>query len=329
MLRWGVLSTAKIGREHVIPAICAADDNVLSAVASRDAEAARTLADRFGAPHAFSSYEALLDSDQVDAVYIPLPTAMHVEWAEKSARAGKHVLCEKPIALKASEIDRLIATRDETGVLISEAFMVTYHPQWHKVRELIEGGAIGTLRQVDAAFTYFNRDAGNMRNVPELGGGVIPDIAVYPTVTTRFATGKEPQRISATVDFDPGFGTDRYASVRADYGSFEQSFYISTQMAQRQTIAFHGDKGFIELTAPWNSNLYEGDEVRLHNQDHRKTDIFRYTGIDQYRLEIEAFGKAIETGEREPIFSLEDSVKNQRVIDAIYRAGEEGGWVEV
>ncbi len=329
MFRWGILSTAKIGREHVIPAICAADNCVLSTIASRDEGAARALSDRFGAPHAFGSYEALLDSDKIDGVYIPLPTSMHVEWAEKAARAGKHVLCEKPIALKASEIDRLIAARDETGVLISEAFMVTYHPQWHKVRDLIADGAIGKLRQVDAAFTYFNVDADNMRNRPELGGGVIPDIAVYPTVTTRFATGAEPRRISAAVDFDPEFGTDRYASVRAGYGAFEQSFYVSTQMAHRQTIAFHGDDGFIEVTAPWNSNLYEGDEVRLHDRSHSRMEVFRYSGVDQYRLEVEAFATAIESGDRSPIFSLEDSVRNQKAIDAIYRAGEDGGWVDV
>lgn len=327
MFRWGILSTAKIGREHFIPGVQQSDNGVIAAIASRDLSKARTLAAKTGAAHAFGSYEAMLASDAIDGVYIPLTTDAHVEWTIKAAEAGKHVLTEKPIALKAAEIDGLIAARDRNHVVVSEAFMVTYHPQWLKVRELIAEGAIGKLRQVDAAFTYFNVDPDNMRNRPELGGGVIPDIAVYPTVTTRFATGMEPSRLQAIVEFDPKFGTDRYASVRADFGSFELTFYISTQLANRQTIAFHGDKGFIDVSSPFNSNLYEGDEVRLHDSGHGTTQIFRYTGVNQYRLEAEAFVRACR-GQGE-VMALESSKKNQRVIDAIYTAGKSGGWEAV
>lgn len=327
MFRWGILSTAKIGREHFIPAVTQSGNGVIAAIASRDLAKARALAEKVGAPHAFGSYEAMLASDAIDGVYIPLTTDAHVEWTIKAADAGKHVLTEKPIALKAAEIDGLIAARDRNRVVVSEAFMVTYHPQWLKVRELIAAGAIGQLRQVDAAFTYFNVDPDNMRNRPELGGGVIPDIAVYPTVATRFATGQEPTRLQATVDYDPAFGTDRYASVRADFGSFELSFYVSTQLANRQTIAFHGDKGFVEVSSPFNSNLYEGDEVRLHDAGHRTTQVFRFTGVNQYRLEAEAFVRATR-GEGE-VMSLESSKLNQRVIDAIYAAGKSGGWETV
>jgi predicted dehydrogenase len=328
MFRWGILSTAKIGREHFIPAVNQSDNGVLGGIASRDLKKAKELAKRFDAAHAFGSYEEMLDSKEIDGVYIPLPTSQHVEWTLKAAKAGKHVLCEKPIAMKASEIGALIKARDKYGVVISEAFMVTYHPQWLKVRELIAAGAIGTLRQVDAAFTYFNVDPKNMRNIPELGGGVVPDIGVYPTVATRFATGKEPVRLQANVEYDPKFGTDRYASVRAEFDGFELSFYLSTQLANRQTIAFHGDKGFIEVSSPFNSNLYEGDEVRLHDAGHKETRIFRFTGINQYRLEAEAFVRATKS-KREKIFTLEDSVKNQRVIDAIFKAGKTGKWEKV
>ncbi|MEZ5809971.1 MAG: Gfo/Idh/MocA family oxidoreductase [Rhizobiaceae bacterium] len=327
MFRWGILSTALIGRQHVNPAIMRSENGVICAVASRGLSKAEMLAASYNAGHAFGSYQAMLESDAIDGVYIPLTTDAHVEWAIRAADAGKHVLVEKPLALKAADIEPVIAARDRNGVLVSEAFMVTYHPQWMKVRDLIADGAIGTLRQVDAAFTYHNVDPVNMRNRPELGGGVIPDIGVYPTVTTRFATGAEPLRVQATVEFDPTFGTDRYASVRADYGAFEQSFYISTQLANRQHIAFHGDKGFIEVMSPFNSNLYEGDEVRLHDAGHGEMRVFRYTGVNQYQLQVEAFVRATR-GEGEA-FSLEDSVKNQRVLDAIYRAGETGGWAEV
>jgi predicted dehydrogenase len=328
MLRIGVISTALIGRNFVVPGIQKANGAALAAIASRSKARARAFADHFGIPHVFGSYEEMLASDVIDAVYIPLPTSQHVEWTLKAAAAGKHVLCEKPIALHAKEIAPLIRAQNKHKVVIAEAYMVTYHPQWLKVRELVRGGAIGKLRQVDSAFTYFNKDPKNMRNRPELGGGVIPDIAVYPTVTTRFVTGQEPRRLQAIVDYDPKFKTDRYASVRADFGEFELTFYISTQLANRQTIVFHGDKGFIEVSSPFNSNVYEGDEVRLHNAGHSETQVFRYVGIDQYRLEVEAFARAV-AGKRGEIFSLEDSVKNQRVLDAIYAAGKSGGWEKV
>jgi len=328
MFRFGIVSTATIGIEHVIPAIQRANNCVVSAIASRDKKKAKKLADRFGVPESFGSYEELLASDSIDAVYIPLPTSQHVEWTLKAAAAGKHVLVEKPVALKAVDIKSLIKARDKNNVLVSEAFMVTYHPQWLKVRDLLSKGAIGELRHVDAAFTYFNKDPDNMRNRPELGGGVLPDIGVYPTVTARFATGQEPQRVQAAVEFDPFFKTDCYASVRAQFESFEMTFYLSTQMANRQSIVFHGDKGFIELTAPFNSNLYEGDEVRLHNANHGETRVFRYTGIEQYQYEVEAFARAA-TGKKQTIFTLEESVLNQRVIDAIYKAGKSGRWEKV
>lgn len=328
MLRFGILSTALIGFEHVIPAILQASNCVVAGIASRDIKKARKMAKQFGVPLTFGSYEDMLASDDIDAVYIPLPTSHHIEWSVKAAEAGKHVLCEKPISLKATDIKRLIKARDKHNVIVSEAFMVTYHPQWLKVKSLLAKGAIGTLRQVDAAFTYFNVDPDNMRNRPELGGGVIPDIGVYPTVATRFATGQEPKRLQATVEFDPKFGTDRYASVRAEFEGFEMSFYLSTQLSNRQCIAFHGEKGFIELNSPFNSNLYEGDEVRLHNRDHSEMQVFRFSGVNQYQHEVEAFARAV-AGKKQHVFSLEESVANQRVIDAIYKAGKSRRWEKV
>ena len=324
--RFGVLSTATIGREQVIPGIARAPNAVVTAIASRSARKARALADAVGAPLAFGSYEALLECPDVDGVYVPLPTSMHLEWALAAARAGKHVLVEKPLALRAKDIAPLVRARDEHGVIVSEAFMIVYHPQWAKVRELIAKKAIGELRMVDAAFTYHNRDPRNMRNRPELGGGALPDIGVYPVVATRFATGAEPVRVRASIERDPDFGTDRHASVQAEFDGFELRFHVSTQLAARQGIAFHGDGGYVEVAAPFNSNLYEGDEVRLHDRHHSRMRTFRYTGIDQYALEIEAFARAATSGDASGLFPLEDSVKNQRVIDAIHRAGRTGRW---
>ncbi len=329
MLRWGILSTAKIGIEHVIPAVLSSNNSVITAIASRDLSRAQNVTKQFAVPTAFGSYEELLESDLVDAIYIPLVTSQHVEWSIKAANSGKHVLCEKPIALAAKEIDAIVEARDRNNVLVSEAFMVTYHSQWHKVRSLISEGAIGTLKHVQGAFTYFNQDADNMRNKPELGGGALPDIGVYPTVTTRFATGVEPIRVSATVERDANFGTDTYASCRADFGSFEMSMYVSTQMALRQEMAFHGDKGWIEMAAPFNAGLYDADVVTLHNGDHGETQSFRFAGVNQYQLQIEAFARAVRSGDNSEMFSLEDSIKNQKLIDAIYAAGKSGNWEAV
>ncbi|PTM97217.1 Gfo/Idh/MocA family protein [Mycoplana dimorpha] len=328
MLRFGILSTAKIGRELVVPAIQDAENCVVTAIASRDLSKAQAMAERFSVPHAFGSYEEMLASDLIDAVYIPLPTAQHVEWTIKAADAGKHVLCEKPIALKASEIEALIAARDRNRVLVSEAYMVTYSPVWRKVRELLRDGAIGRLRHVQGAFTYFNRDPANMRNIPALGGGGLPDIGVYPTITTRFTTGKEPLRVQATTERDPDFGTDIYSSVRADFGDFELSFYISTQLAARQVMVFHGDKGFIEVKSPFNADRYGAEELELTNQNHAQSQLFRFQDSRQYKLEVEAFARAAK-GEPEEVVTLESSVNNQKFIDAIYRASEADGWEPV
>ncbi|MDA4845208.1 Gfo/Idh/MocA family protein [Hoeflea poritis] len=328
MFRWGVLSTAKIAQTQLLPAMQDARNGIVAAIASRDEARARQLADRFGAPHAFGSYEALLASDTVDGVYIPLPTSDHVAWSLKAAQAGKHVLCEKPIALKAEEIDALIAERDRSGKIISEAFMVCYHPQWHKVRELIASGAIGRLRHVNGVFTYFNTDPENMRNKPELGGGGLPDIGVYPTVATRFSTGLEPQRVRAEVERDPQFGTDIYANVSADFGAFNLDFYCSTQMALRQEMLFHGDKGAIEVTAPFNAGDYGHAVVTLHNQDRSEAQVFRFQGVRQYRDMLETFADVALNAEG-ALFSLESSKANQKLIDAVYRAGESDAWEAV
>ncbi|TDX89231.1 putative dehydrogenase [Neorhizobium sp. R1-B] len=328
MLRFGILSTARIGRELVVPAIQDAENCVVTAVASRDIAKARAMADRFGAPHAFGSYEEMLASDVIDAVYIPLPTSQHVAWSLKAAEAGKHVLCEKPISLKAAEIEKLIAARDRHKVLIAEAFMVTYAPVWLKVRELLKDKAIGELKHVQGAFTYFNRDASNMRNIPELGGGALPDIGVYPTITTRFVTGAEPERVQAVTRRDPEFGTDIYSSVKADFGSFEMTFYVATQMAGRQVMVFHGTEGYIEVKSPFNADRWGAEEVELTSQKHDVSQIFRFQDSRQYRRQAEAFARAVK-GEPAEVVTLENSLLNQRFIDAIYRASDHDGWEKV
>lgn len=206
--------------------------------------------------------------------------------------------------------------------------MVAYHPQWHKVTELMADGAIGPLRQVQGAFSYRNLDPENMRNQVGLGGGGLPDIGVYPTVTTRITTGVEPLRVSASIRRDLEFGTDVWASVRADFGEFELSFYCSTQMDLRQHMVFHGENGWIEITAPFNARDYGTAKVRLHRESNNEVQEFRFANNTQYRLQVESFVRSVRGGD-DPVFSLENSKLNQRVIDAIYTAGETEAWVKV
>lgn len=321
MFRWGILSTANIGITQVLPAIAASETGVVQGIASRDAARARAVADRFNAPLSFGSYEELLTSDQIDGVYIPLPTSQHIEWSLKAAEAGKHVLCEKPIALKAEEIDRLIVARDRHQVVISEAFMVYYHPQWEKVRELIASGQIGRLRMVQGCFTYFNNDPANMRNQVALGGGALPDIGVYPTVVTRMVTGQEPQEIFARIERDPDFGTDRYATVLARFADFDLSFYVATQLSGRQQMVFHGDQGMITVHAPFNAGKYDHARVTWHDSSHTASQEWTFSNINQYSLQADAFVR-FARGEKEVLFSLENSKANQHVIDRIYAAAE-------
>lgn len=325
MFRWGILSTARIGVTQVIPALCASENGVVHAIASRDQSRARSVADRFGAPLAFGSYEELLASDAVDGVYIPLPTSQHIEWSRKAAEAGKHVLCEKPIALKADDIDQLIAARDKHQVTIAEAFMVYYHPQWIKLRELLAEGAIGRLRHVQGVFSYFNVDPDNMRNQPELGGGALPDIGVYPTVVTRMVTGQEPLSVQASVEYDPAFGTDRYANVSARFDGFDLTFYVATQLAGRQTMVFHGDKGFIEVYAPFNTGKYGHGSIALFDAGHTRASEWSFGDANHYQLQAESFVRAARGDGDARLFSLENSSANQKFIDAIYRAGKTGG----
>ena len=329
MLRWGILSTAKIAREQIIPAHLAAADNCITAIASRDPSRAQAVADRFQIKHVEPDYDALLLSDQVDAVYIPLPTSQHIEWSIKAANAGKHVLVEKPLALKASDIEPVQAAATANNVVVAEAFMVHYHPQWQQVRQWLADGAIGRLRHVHGAFSYFNRDPQNMRNKPELGGGGIPDIGVYPTVTARLVTGLEPLKVRAEVEFDADFGTDCYANIQYKFADFDMSFYVSTTMALHQSMRFHGEAGYIQVDAPFNPGIYGDPVISLWNQNHTHLETKRYSAVNQYQLQAEAFASAVSSGDASGLFSLADSIANQKALDAIFSSNDAGQWVDV
>jgi predicted dehydrogenase len=317
-VRWGVLSAARIAREWVVPGIHMSDRGELAAVASLTPGKAEALAAPYGGGvRLHASYEALLADPGVDAIYIPLPNHQHVEWTAKCLEAGKHVLCEKPIALGAEEIDGLIALRDRTGLVAAEAFMVTHHPQWVRARELVRDGAIGRLRQVQGAFSFFNEDAENIRNRADMGGGALRDIGVYPSISTRFVSGEEPVSVPwAEIEWDRGI--DATARVVAEFPGFGMDFYVSMRMAPRQLMTFHGDKGWPSVHAPYNAGAYGDPVIELRSQEATVV-IERFPRSDHYRAQIDAFNASVLDGAPYAC-PLEFSRGNQVMIDMIYAA---------
>jgi predicted dehydrogenase len=316
-VRWGVLSAAKIAREWVAPGIHMSDRGELAAIASLTPGKAEALAAPYGRVRLHRSYEALLADPEVDAVYIPLPNHQHVEWTAKCLEAGKHVLCEKPIALKAREIDGLIALRDRTGLVAAEAFMVTHHPQWVRARELVREGAIGRLRQVQGAFSFFNDDPGNIRNRADMGGGALRDIGVYPSISARFVSGEEPVSVPwAAIEWEGGI--DATARVVAEFPGFAMDFYVSMRMAPRQIMTFHGDKGWLSVHAPYNAGAYGDPVIEIRNAEATVV-LERFPRSDHYRAQIDAFNASVLDG-ADYACPLEFSRGNQVMIDMIYDA---------
>lgn len=318
-VRWGVLGTAKIAVGKVIPAMQIGEWSEIAAIASRDPERARSVAGALGIPKAYGSYEQLLDDRDVDAVYIPLPNHLHVPWTIKSARAGKHVLCEKPIALSAAEAERLLAVRDETGVKIQEAFMIRAHPQWHTAVDLVRRGELGDIRSIVGYFSYDNPDPSNIRNVAEFGGGGLADIGCYLVHAARWVLGREPARVIALVDRDPVLTIDRLASLMLDFGDAQVLGMCATQLVPSQRMHVFGTKARLEMEIPFNAP--RDTPCRLFVNE-RTIEI---PVCDQYTLQGDAFSRAIREGTDQAL-SLESSIGNMRVLDAINRSAASGAW---
>lgn len=327
---WGVLSTAKIGREKVLPALLKSECAELRAVASRELSAARALADRLGAPQAYGRYEDLLADPGIEAVYNPLPNEQHVPLTLAAARAGKHVLCEKPIALTADDAAQLREVADRVHVM--EAFMVRFHPQWLRARERVRAGDLGELRAVQCWFSYYNRDAANIRNRPESGGGALYDIGCYPVVAGRFLFEAEPLRAIGLFDRDPQFSTDRLSSGLVDFGSGRRlDFTVSTQAVPYQRVHLLGTRARLEIEIPFNAPL--GGPTRLLFDDGSRLDGTSTAAevipaCDMYTLQIDAFSRAVR-GQSPLPYGVEDAIAQARVLDALFASEHTGAWVAV
>ncbi len=314
-VRWGVLGASKFARQYLAPAIHAADRAQLYGLATSDPAKAAPFQAFCPELNTYDSYEAILADPQIDAVYIPLPNHLHVEWSLKALDAGKHVLCEKPMTMRADEFDDLIAKRDQTGLLAAEAYMIVHHPQWQLARKQIADGAIGKLAHVTGAFSFDNRaDTGNIRNKAETGGGGLRDIGVYVIGSTRFATGQEPGSVQSAIRWENGI--DAFTEIRAQFPDFTYSAYVSIRMHPHQEMVFHGESGVIRLTAPFNARVFGEARVELHRPG-LEVQVTRFPGDDHYKLQIEAFCRSVREGVDYPC-PLEFSRGTQLMIDQVF-----------
>jgi predicted dehydrogenase len=327
-VRWGVLGVAKIAVGKVIPGMQQGSSSEVAAIASRDLARARSAASNLGIPKAYGSYEDLLADPEIEAVYNPLPNHLHVPWSIKAAEAGKHVLCEKPISLTVKECRKLIEARNATGVKIGEAFMVHSHPQWLRAREIVRSGEIGELRSILGAFSYFNDDPADVRNVVGYGGGGLMDIGCYPITTSRFLLGKEPARVQALVERDPKFGTDRLTSALLDFGDCQAIFTCGTQLVNYQRMQILGTKGRIEIPIPFNAPPDRSTRIFVDIGGDFLGTTLRTEEIptaNQYTLQGDAFSRAILEDSEVPT-TLENAFGNMAVIEALFRSERTAQW---
>lgn len=313
-VKWAILGAGKFAREQMGPAIHMARGNELSVLATRSKQKAEPFTDIVPGLRVLDTYEAVLNDASIDAVYVPLPNHLHLEWAQKCLEAGKHVLVEKPVAMSVAEVDRLIETRDRTGLLAAEGFMIVHHPQWQKLRTMVLSGNFGALRHVSAVFTYDNRsDMQNIRNRPETGGGGLRDIGVYLIGGARYASGAEPTHVSGRLDFENGI--DTRAVITAQFPGFTFDGLVSTRMSRRQEMVFHMEHAVIRLTAPFNPLMYSHAEIHVEGPG-MQTCTERFPGVNQYVLQVEAFAASVLIGAKYPC-DLEFVRGTQSVLDEL------------
>ena len=329
-LRWGILGTARIARLKVIPALQRSAHSEVVAIASRSLEKARDNAHALGIPRAYGSYAELLADPEVDVIYNPLPNDQHVTLTLEANRAGKHVLCEKPIGLTTADAERLRDARQDRVIL--EAFMVRFHPQWLRAREVIRSGELGEVRIITGFFSYHNVDPLNIRNDAQKGGGAAWDIGCYPLVGARFLFESEPRRVVALIDRDPSFGVDRVTSALVDFGGGRRlDFTVSTQSVPYQSIQVFGTKKRLEILIPFNApqgeptSLLIDDGSTLDRSSARRESL---PACDQYTEQADAMARAIRGGPPLP-YGVEDAIQNMRILDALAESERRSAWVEI
>jgi predicted dehydrogenase len=326
-LRWGILSTANIADEKVIPGMRKSARSRLVAIGSRDEVRARAFATRHGIERVHGSYEALLADPGIDAVYIPLPNHLHAEWTMAAARAGKHVLCEKPLAMTSAEAETMIEVCEAEGVRLMEGFMYRLHPSWVAVREMVAAGRIGRLLAVQSWFSYFNDDMANIRNIRAVGGGALYDIGCYCVNLSRLLFETEPDGVEAAITRDPSDGVDVQTSALLTFGEGMATFTCSIRAEPDQRVHIYGTEGRISIGIPFNIPPDRPTQVYLTAGGDPPvaptTEVLAFEAADPYTVETEAFATAVLDDLPTPLPPA-DAVANLRVIERIFAAGERG-----
>jgi predicted dehydrogenase len=324
---WGILSTSKFAMRATIPAMQKSKYSSVVAIASRDKARGEAVAAQLGIPKVHGSYESLLYDPEIDAVYIPLPNHLHVDWTMKALHAGKHVLCEKPIGLSYSDASRLEeAAKDFPNLKVMEAFMYRHHPQWIKVKELVAQKAIGEVKGVHSLYSYYNVDASNIRNMAEIGGGAMLDIGCYCTSLSRYVFDSEPARVLGRIEFDPQTKIDRLSSGVLDFGAGVATFTCGTQLQSYQRVNIFGTHGRIELEIPFNAP--NDRRCRIWLQKGQSTEEISFDVCDQYTIQADSFAQAILTNGK--VFTpLSDAMANMKVIDAVHDSAARGEWMKM
>jgi predicted dehydrogenase len=326
-VKWGIISTANIGMTKVIPGMLKSKQLEVVAIASRSLRTARAAARKLGIPKAYGTYEDMLADPEIEAVYIPLPNHLHIRLTLAAARAGKHVLCEKPIAISSKGANALRNVPD--GIIIQEAFMVRHALQWKDALARVRKGEIGDVRAMQVWFSYFNTDPANVRNMADIGGGGLLDIGCYPIAVSRYIFGADPLRAAATIDYDPKFKTDRLAGGLLEFpGGRHLSFTCSMQLAPWQRVQIFGTKGRIEIEIPFNAPPDKPNRLFVQGLKMNEGSWHSFPVSDQYQLQAEAFGRMLR-GKEKQVWGVEDAITNMRVLDALFRSGNSGKFEKI
>jgi len=320
--KWGILSTAAIAVENVIPAILNSKYCEVQAIASRSLKKAKRTSEKFSIPKYYGSYQKLLSDKEIKAIYIPLPNHLHVEWAIKCLEAGKHVLVEKPIGLNSQEAQKLLDESQKYPHLkIMEAFMYRHHPQWIKAKELVDSGTIGKLKTIQSSFSFYDDDPNSIVNKKEYGGGSLMDIGCYPISLSRFIFDSEPEKVLGNIEYYPEFKVDSIATVILKFKEGTSSFFSSIHLQEKQQVQIFGTKGEIEFVLPFTPVANKPSKIFLHKDD--KTDEIIFESCDQYTIQADLFSLAIIEDKQVPT-PLQDAVNNMKVIERIIESDRLG-----
>jgi|TARA_Y100000813_G_scaffold44762_1_gene30760 predicted dehydrogenase len=331
IINWGILSSAKIGWEHVIPAILKSKNSKLVAIASRNTLRAKKLAQKFKIDKSYGSYQELYKDQEIDVIYNPLPNHLHIKSSIEACKNKKNILLEKPISLKATDIDPLMKYASENKVVIKEAFMVRHHPQWQWVKKYIKSGKLGSISSISTVFSYNNKNPKNIRNIKKFGGGAIYDIGCYPTVISRFLLDKEPKRVVGLAKNDKKFKTDILSSVVLDFGEIYSSFIVATQSTFSQQVTILGTKKTLIVENPFNAIATKPTTVVIYNGKsiYRKENTIKvFPAADQYEHQVTKFSNEL-LNKTKADYDLKDAKKNMKVLDAIFASIKKNKWIKI